>query len=133
MGYAGYDMVRYCEDLPNAPEDDRRLPDLMFGLYDTMVLFDHVSKTIKVVGLAHVGKHGVDRAYEGACRRIKETVEALSQTGWSITILIRVRRFPGLPEGSDSPSGRLLLLKSSQSSYPLKRASASRVPEWGEP
>src|SRR5262245_40931651 len=28
VGYTGYDTVRYVEHLPNAPEDDRRLPDL---------------------------------------------------------------------------------------------------------
>ena len=27
IGYAGYDVVRYVEHLPNAPEDDRQLPD----------------------------------------------------------------------------------------------------------
>ena len=28
VGYAGYDVVRYVEDLPDAPEDDRDLPDM---------------------------------------------------------------------------------------------------------
>ncbi|MFY7967852.1 MAG: anthranilate synthase component I, partial [Pirellulaceae bacterium] len=28
IGYAGYDVVRYVEHLPNAPKDDRGLPDL---------------------------------------------------------------------------------------------------------
>ena len=31
IGYAGYDVVRYVEELPNAPEDDRGLPDLDFS------------------------------------------------------------------------------------------------------
>ena len=33
IGYAGYDVVRYVEDLPNAPVDDRQLPDLDFAFY----------------------------------------------------------------------------------------------------
>jgi len=80
VGYAGYDMVRYYEYLPNAPEDDRKLPDLLFGLYETMVVFDHVSKTIKVVCNAHVkpDQRPAD-AYERACRRIEEVVHKLSQ------------------------------------------------------
>ncbi|MBN1343062.1 MAG: anthranilate synthase component I [Phycisphaerae bacterium] len=97
VGYAGYDMVRYDEHLPNAPEDDRGLPDLLFGLYDTMVLFDHVNKTIKVVGLAHIGRHGVEKAYEGACRRIQETVEALSQPRMSQVGTIATEDQPTLP------------------------------------
>jgi len=56
VGYAGYDVVRYCESLPDAPADDRRLPDLLFGLYDTMVVFDHVNKTILAISHAHVGR-----------------------------------------------------------------------------
>ena len=54
VGYAGYDMVRYYERLGQGPPDDLALPDLSFGLYRTMVIFDHVSKTIKVVCNAHV-------------------------------------------------------------------------------
>src|SRR4051812_25556798 len=54
VGYAGYDTVRYVERLPNAPPDDRGLPDLCFALYDRMVIFDNVTKTIAVVAHAHV-------------------------------------------------------------------------------
>ncbi|MEI7835674.1 MAG: anthranilate synthase component I, partial [Planctomycetota bacterium] len=55
VGYAAYDLVRYYERLGEGPTDDRNIPDLVFGLYRTMVIFDHVSKTIKVVANAHVG------------------------------------------------------------------------------
>ncbi len=55
VGYAAYDAVRYTEHLPNAPPDDRGLPDLSFAFYDRMVLFDHIRKTILVVAQAHLG------------------------------------------------------------------------------
>src|SRR5262245_15995415 len=42
IGYAGYDVVRYVENLPKAPHDDRGLPDLSFAFYDRMVVFDNV-------------------------------------------------------------------------------------------
>ena len=48
--------MRYTEDLPNVPPDDRGLPDLSFAFYDRMVLFDHIRKTILVVAQAHVGR-----------------------------------------------------------------------------
>jgi anthranilate synthase component 1 len=54
VGYAGYDTVRYVEDLPNAPSDDRGLPDLSFAFYDHMVVFDNVQKTVIVVVLGKV-------------------------------------------------------------------------------
>ena len=60
VGYAGYDTIRYYEGekLPAAPKDDRRLPDVLFGLYNELVVFDHVDKTIKVIANASVkGSH----------------------------------------------------------------------------
>src|SRR5437870_7132248 len=54
VGYGGYDAVRYVERLPHPPADDRQLPDLCFALYDRMVIFHHINKTIAAVAHAHV-------------------------------------------------------------------------------
>ena len=54
LGYASYDTVRYYERLPNPPADDRNMPDLLFDIYETMLIFDHVHKTVLVVALATV-------------------------------------------------------------------------------
>lgn len=54
FGYAAYDVVRYVEDLPNAPPDDRHLPDLDFSFFDDLVIFDNVTKTLYLVALVHV-------------------------------------------------------------------------------
>jgi anthranilate synthase component 1 len=79
VGYAAYDAVRYTENLPEVPPDDRGLPDLSFALYDRMVLFDHIRKTILVVAQAHVGP-GTDpkAAYQSACDRVDELVDRLA-------------------------------------------------------
>src|SRR5262249_4440895 len=79
VGYAGYDTVRYVENLPNAPEDDRHLPDLSFAFYDRMVIFDHINKTVLVVANAHVDQADPKGSYERACRRIDRLVERLQQ------------------------------------------------------
>jgi anthranilate synthase component 1 len=85
VGYAGYDTIRYYEGekLPGPPKDDRRLPDLLFGLYNELVVFDHVDKTIKVIANADVRGHsadgGAEAAYRDACRRIDELVARLQQ------------------------------------------------------
>src|SRR6202012_4273127 len=66
VGYAGYDTIRYYEGekLNAPPKDDRKLPDVMFGLYNELVIFDHVDKTIKVVANADLVKHpDVEGAY----------------------------------------------------------------------
>ncbi|WP_149109424.1 anthranilate synthase component I [Limnoglobus roseus] len=80
VGYASYDAVRYVERLPNAPKDDRRIPDLCFGFYDRMVVFDHITKTVNVVAHAHVGDaKNLQAAYDAACRRADELVGQLQR------------------------------------------------------
>ncbi len=79
VGFAAYDAVRYTEDLPDIPPDDRGLPDLSFAFYDRMVLFDHIRKTILVVAQAHVGPSADPRAaYRDACDRVDELVDRLA-------------------------------------------------------
>jgi len=80
VGYAAYDMVRYYEDLGEGPADDRNLPDLSFGLYRTMVIFDNVSKTIKIVANAHI-KDDPGEAYAQACESIERTIARLQEAG----------------------------------------------------
>jgi anthranilate synthase component I len=79
VGFAAYDAVRYTENLPDVPPDDRGLPDLSFALYDRMVLFDHIRKTILVVAQAHVGPgRDPEAAYRDACDRVDELVDRLA-------------------------------------------------------
>jgi anthranilate synthase component 1 len=79
VGYAGYDTVRYVERLPKAPPDDRHLPDLCFALYDRMVIFDHINKTVAAVVHARVDPANPRRSYEAACQRVDRLVERLQQ------------------------------------------------------
>ncbi len=77
VGYAGYDVVRYCEHLPHPPPDDRQLPDLSFGFYDQMVIFDHVTKTIVVVAMARCASGDQVAARATACQAVDELVGRL--------------------------------------------------------
>src|SRR4051812_44715589 len=93
VGFAGYDTIRYYEGekLDHAPKDDRRLPDLLFGLYTELIIFDHVDKTIKVVANAEILRGGnaageanptsgaIENAYRDACHRIDGLVARLQQ------------------------------------------------------
>lgn len=88
VGYAGYDAVRYSERLPNAPPDDRQLPDMAFAFYDRMIVFDNINKTLIVVAMARTGAAGSssqlvapETAYRRACQRVDETIEVLARPG----------------------------------------------------
>ncbi|MFG0299320.1 MAG: chorismate-binding protein [Phycisphaerales bacterium JB047] len=58
FGYSAYDSVRYAEPkklgFEHAPADDRNLPDISFGFYDELVIFDHVEKLVHLVKLVRV-------------------------------------------------------------------------------
>jgi anthranilate synthase component 1 len=81
VGYAGYDVVRYVENLPDAPADDRNLPDLAFGMFHNVVVFDNVSKTMTVIALAETDAAGDESknevTYATACKKVDEIVAQL--------------------------------------------------------
>jgi len=79
VGYAGYDTVRYTEHLPNPPEDDRQLPDLLFSFYDRMVVFDHINKTVLVVTQARIEGDDLKAAYDAACARVDDLCRQLQR------------------------------------------------------
>jgi len=96
MGYAAYDMVRYYEDIGEGPPDDRHLQDLSFGLYRTMVIFDHVFMTIKVVSNAHV-KGDPGSAYNEAVEAIERTIARLREGGAQAVRGITMQGLPQKP------------------------------------
>ena len=77
IGYFAYDIVRYVEDLPNAPPDALGLPDIYFMFFDSIVVFDHVYKTLHVAANAWLGVGSPREAYDAAVRKIENIVERL--------------------------------------------------------
>ncbi len=78
FGYAAYDVVRFVEDLPNPPTDDRGLPDLDFSLFDNLVVFDHVTKTLFLIALVHVEEFSSTRqAYASGNARLDQLMATL--------------------------------------------------------
>jgi len=82
VGYLGYDVVRYFEDIPSRRKDDLGLPDLVFLLTDTLLIFDNVAQKIKVVANAHVeGRRESElrRTYTEATNRIEQMINRLKR------------------------------------------------------
>lgn len=68
VGYFSYDTVRYVEKkkLPfsSAPVDDRNLPDVHLGLYNDVVVFDHVEKKAYVIHWVRLSQYSsIEEAY----------------------------------------------------------------------
>jgi anthranilate synthase component 1 len=78
VGYLGYDMVRHFERLPARAPQDLNTDDAMFLITDTLMIFDNVRHTIKVVACALTAERDDLRAvYEEAIVKIENTIEQL--------------------------------------------------------
>lgn len=80
VGYLAYDAVRFFETLPDLTEDDLALPDVLFLLTDTLLIFDNLSHRIQVVSNAFVSDTApstVHAAYDLALSKIEALVADL--------------------------------------------------------
>ncbi|MFH1594492.1 MAG: anthranilate synthase component I [Candidatus Omnitrophota bacterium] len=80
VGYMGYDMVRFFENIPDSKKDDLNLPESLFVLTDTILIFDHVDRKIKVVSNVFAHKNA-GRAYDDAIVKIDRIVNRLRKAG----------------------------------------------------
>lgn len=95
VGWLSYDAVRWFERLPSRSPDELGLPELCFALTDTLVIFDNLRGTIKVVASIELPapaasmtgptkEQEVERLYQDACRRIDDILERLQKEGPSL-------------------------------------------------
>jgi anthranilate synthase component 1 len=94
VGYLGYDTVRFFERLPDKNPDELKFEDALFILADTILIFDHINHTIKIVSCAilpsgsRISSRASLRHYQQAVSRI-ETIH---------TSLKRPLQEAGLPQ-----------------------------------
>ena len=74
VGYASYDVVSEIEPtVPRPGEDVIGTPDAVFMITDSLLVFDRVRHTIKIIVHAHIEDgQDADAAYDGAVRQIDE-------------------------------------------------------------
>ena len=78
VGYFGYDLVRYVEQLPETTKDDLDLPDCHFILSRLVLIFDHVKHKVKIVVNTQPGLDPVT-AYHNAVNRINAIKKVISE------------------------------------------------------
>jgi anthranilate synthase component 1 len=77
VGFMGYDVVRYFEELPAREKEGLGLPDIFFMITDTLLIFDNLTHRIKVVSNAHLNGSSPAAAYQEAKRKIDGLVKKL--------------------------------------------------------
>jgi len=75
VGYMGYDTVRFFEKIPDKNKDTLKIPDALFILTDTILIFDRLNHTLKIVNNVILPKQsGVlkkKQLYQQAIRKIE--------------------------------------------------------------
>ena len=81
VGYLGYDAVRQFEPtIGDPPADDLGLPEAVFMITDTVLLFDHKLRRLLVVANAMLGDYdSPDEAYQEAVGRVASLIEILDR------------------------------------------------------
>ncbi len=76
VGYAGYDLIKHIEKVPETGEDDLRMPVYAFMLAEDVIVFDHQENIVKIVVNSSPGQNPLD-AYEKAKDKIEAIESAL--------------------------------------------------------
>jgi anthranilate synthase component 1 len=73
VGYLGYDAVRFFEKIPNKNPDELGIWDCIWVLSDTLLVFDHLHHTIKIVANALISNpRKIKESYDLAKERIEQ-------------------------------------------------------------
>jgi anthranilate synthase component 1 len=79
VGFISYEYIHQIEpSVPRPQRDDLGTPTLCFMITDTILIFDRVSQTIKIVANAHV-EGDATHAYTRACSQIDRLLAQLAQ------------------------------------------------------
>ncbi len=86
VGFISYDMVRFFERIPDKNPDELKTPDSLLILTDTLLVFDHVNHTIKIVSniilpdKVKLSSREKERFYKNALNKIDKIYSDFNNT-----------------------------------------------------
>lgn len=81
VGYFGYDMVRFIENIPETSPDELNLWDSIYMVMDTVLAFDNVTSKIKIISNAYVpDMEKAKEEYEKSLAKIAELKNKLKNS-----------------------------------------------------
>ena len=94
VGFLGYDMVRYVEQLADRPRDDRGLPEMLWQFVGGLAAFDRLRETVTlVVNVFVTGEPELD--YSNAVAALRIAVKRLGEG--SPAVVVARPRFDAMP------------------------------------
>ncbi len=79
VGYLSYEAMHHYEDVPSPEADTLGLPEAIFMFAETLLVFDHIKHSIKVVSHVRTDNGDLASAYRRATEKIDELVDRLRQ------------------------------------------------------
>jgi anthranilate synthase component I len=80
LGYVAYDAVEQFHGIRNNKDDPLGMPEIFFLFVQTLVAFDNLKHTIKVIDNAHVGPDtDLRRAYDQSVKRLQQVITTLQK------------------------------------------------------
>ena len=80
LGYVAYDAIEQFHGIVNRKKDPLGMPEIFLLFVQTLIAFDNLKHTIKVIDNIHIepGKN-LRRAYDGAVKRIHQVISTLQK------------------------------------------------------
>jgi anthranilate synthase component I len=80
IGYVAYDAVEQFHDIANSKKDRLGMPEIFFIFVQTLVAFDNLKHTIKIIDNVRLDKTtDLARAYQQATARIEKVISSLQR------------------------------------------------------
>ena len=115
VGYLAYDVVRFFEPtIAPPPKDELQLPEMVFMVTDTVLIFDHRLRRLRVLSNALVEEGNVDRAYDEARAQIEKIVQKLAQPAHLPNISVYSQARPITPESNTTREEYLQTVRDTQ-------------------
>jgi anthranilate synthase component 1 len=102
VGFLGYDATRFFEPtVPAAEQDDLNLPEMLFMITGTVVIFDHRLRTVRILNNAFFNAgDDPDKVYDRAQQDISEILGRLKMPANLPPLAVDSPRFPLSPQSS---------------------------------
>ncbi|WP_128894436.1 anthranilate synthase component I [Longirhabdus pacifica] len=83
VGFFGYDLIQYYENIPPHRIDDLNMQDIQFMFCDQIIVFDHLKQQVKVIGNVHVHEgdsiEDITQAYQLTVQKLQQTIQRIHQ------------------------------------------------------
>jgi len=80
LGYVSYDAVEQFHEIVNDKKDPLGMPEIFFVFVQTLVAFDNLKHTIKIIDNVRVDeKTDLRKAYEASVKRIRKVISSLQK------------------------------------------------------